>query len=199
MTQKLLIATRNHKKSKELQEILAGSGIQVLTLDDIAGMPEIVEDGQSFEENATKKAAVIAKLSGYTTLADDSGLEVDALNGAPGIYSARFAGENATDEENNQKLLKLLEDVAEPDRRARFVCVIAICQPDGTVRTVRGTCEGKIIFEPGGQGGFGYDPLFVPEGYSKTFAELSAEEKHRISHRGKALHAARPLLEEMVK
>jgi XTP/dITP diphosphohydrolase len=132
--------------------------------------------------------------AGILSLADDSGLEVDALQGKPGVYSARFAGEHATDEENNAKLLKLMESVPDEKRTARFVSVIAICDPQGHVETVRGECKGTIARIPAGNGGFGYDPLFIPQGYEQTYAQLSAEEKNRISHRGVALAKAVPVL-----
>lgn len=199
MPHDLLIATRNSKKKKELQEILGDLNIRLLTLDDIPEIPEVEEDGQTFEENAIKKASVTAVLSGYITLADDSGLVVDALGGDPGVYSARYAGVGSSDEDNNEKLLNMLATLKEQDRTARFICVIAICTPQGSINTVQGSCEGKILFSPSGQGGFGYDPLFIPEGFDKTFAELAAVEKNKISHRGKALQEAKPILEELFK
>ncbi len=197
MSRNLLIATRNQKKKRELQAILSLWDVELLTLDDIEGMPEIVEDGVSFEENAKKKAQTISTLSGYITLADDSGLEVDALGGAPGIFSARFAGPDANDEKNNQKLLYLLQPIADHERTARFVCVIAIATPEGSINTVKGICEGKIGKDAKGQGGFGYDPLFYPTGFKQSFAELSEEKKNQISHRGKALHQAQTILQQM--
>lgn len=191
--------TRNQKKKKELAEILSDLKVQVITLEEIdVEVPEIEEDGATFEENAVKKASITAKITGYICLADDSGLMVDALDGRPGVYSARFAGEKATDEQNNLKLLKMLADIPEDRRTARFVCVIAICTPEGETFTVRGECEGKIAFAPRGDKGFGYDPLFIPEGYNATFAELDAGEKSRISHRGKALAKAVAVIKELV-
>lgn len=199
MSTGLLLATRNNKKKIELQEILADLNIRIFNLEDISAIPEVEEDGQTFEENAIKKAIVTAKLSGFITLADDSGLEVDALGGRPGVYSARFAGNKANDRENNDKLLNLLKQVELAARTARFTCVIAIATPQGSVQTVRASCEGIIGFELHGRGGFGYDPLFIPNGFNKTFAELSAQEKHTISHRGKALKESRPILEDLFK
>ncbi|HEX3011765.1 MAG TPA: XTP/dITP diphosphatase, partial [Syntrophomonadaceae bacterium] len=166
----------------------------IVTLDDIEPLPEVEEDGVTFEANAIKKASINASLSGLVTLADDSGLVVDALDGKPGVYSARFAGEHANDEKNNQKLLALLNNIPEEQRTARFKCVIAICAPGGKTATVEGSCEGKIAIKPSGQQGFGYDPLFIPEGWEKSFAMLSGEEKNRISHRGKALQKALPII-----
>jgi len=198
MPQNLLIATRNQKKKRELQVILSAWNIKLLTLDDIEGMPEVEEDGATFSENALKKAQTIAQLSGCITLADDSGLVVDALGGAPGVFSARFAGVEANDKNNNLKLLNLMQNVPDEDRTARFICVIAVADPEGHVNTVQGVCEGKIGVTPKGQGGFGYDPLFIPSGFSKSFAELSDMEKNQISHRGKALQETKVLLERLL-
>jgi len=194
MRKQLLLATRNRHKKRELQELLADMEVEILTLKDVDPIPEVVEDGETFEANAVKKARATAMAAGILSLADDSGLEVDALQGKPGVYSARFAGEHATDEENNAKLLKLMESVPDEKRTARFVSVIAICDPQGHVETVRGECKGTIARIPAGNGGFGYDPLFIPQGYEQTYAQLSAEEKNRISHRGVALAKAVPVL-----
>ncbi|HOQ09488.1 MAG TPA: XTP/dITP diphosphatase [Syntrophomonadaceae bacterium] len=194
MRKQLLLATRNRHKKRELQELLADMEVEILTLEDVDPIPEVVEDGETFEANAVKKARATAMAAGILSLADDSGLEVDALQGKPGVYSARFAGEHATDEENNAKLLKLMESVPDEKRTARFVSVIAICDPQGHVETVRGECKGTIARIPAGNGGFGYDPLFIPQGYEQTYAQLSAEEKNRISHRGVALAKAVPVL-----
>ncbi|MBO8159837.1 XTP/dITP diphosphatase [Thermosyntropha sp.] len=191
----LLIATRNQKKKRELQNILTDLDIKVITLEEIdIDVPEIEEDGETFEENAIKKARVTADFTGYVCLADDSGLMVDALEGKPGVYSARFAGEKATDEENNQKLLTFMQGIEEEKRTAKFVCVIAICTPRGEVRTVKGECKGKIALEPRGDKGFGYDPLFIPDGFDLTFAELPEEVKNKISHRGRALREIVPVI-----
>jgi non-canonical purine NTP pyrophosphatase, rdgB/HAM1 family len=199
MTQNLLLATRNNKKKRELQIILGAWDINLLTLDEVAEIPEIEEDGTTFRENAIKKAVISAELSGCITLADDSGLIVDALGGAPGVYSARFAGPDASDDNNNRKLLGMLRNVPKDQRTARFVCVIAVASPDGRVQTVEGVCEGRIGTEHHGQGGFGYDPLFIPAGYLKTFAELTDTEKNMISHRGRALAAAKQLLQDFLR
>jgi len=189
----LVVATKNAGKLREIREIL-GSEYRLRSLADFPDVGEIVEDGRTFEANAIKKALVVACHTGHVSLADDSGLEVDALDGAPGVYSARFAGENATDEQNNRKLLKLLEDTPDAERTARFRCVIAVGAPDGSAQTAEGTAEGRILHSPRGKGGFGYDPLFLVSGIRRTFAELSPEEKNRLSHRGKALQAAVPML-----
>jgi len=194
---KLVLATKNSGKVREISELLAGCGIEVLSLNEFPFIGEIEEDGKTFKENAVKKATVTAGLTGLTALADDSGLEVDYLGGAPGVFSARFAGEEKNDRANNEKLLKLLAGVP-PDRRtARFQCVIAIARPGGPVYTVQGTCEGLIAGEPRGEGGFGYDPLFYLPEYGKTFAEIELALKNKISHRGKALAGARDILAKL--
>lgn len=195
MKQKLLIATRNKHKLREIHQIIEGLPYELLGLDDVEPIPEIIEDGETFEANALKKAMTTAKLTGIYTLADDSGLLVDALDGQPGVYSARFAGPEADDEKNNQKLLSMLRDIEEAHRTARFKCVIALASPDGQTQIVQGSCEGRIALEAAGQGGFGYDPLFVPDGFEQSFAALESGVKNQISHRAKALQAVRPLLE----
>lgn len=195
--QVIVMASHNQHKIKEIEAITKKFGMPVISRDD-AGVPpvEIVEDGETFEENSLKKAQEIQKLCGRITLADDSGLEVDYLGGAPGVYSARFAGEDGNDAKNNEKLLKLLDGLKKEDRKAKFVSVITMVFPDGEVLTARGECPGRIITAPAGENGFGYDPLFVPDGYDKTFAQLTAEEKNRISHRAKALEKLEQLLNE---
>lgn len=193
---KILLATRNPKKKRELEQILHNMQVEILTLDEIEEIPEIEEDGQTFEENAVKKATVSAALSGYVCLADDSGLVVDALGGQPGVYSARFSGDHADDESNNAKLLQMMAGVEDKDRTARFMCVIAVSDPQERVKTVSGSCEGKIARQATGTGGFGYDPLFIPDGFNQSFAQLSAEEKHSISHRGRALMKCSGLIQE---
>ncbi|HHW61684.1 MAG TPA: XTP/dITP diphosphatase [Syntrophomonadaceae bacterium] len=198
MSRRLLIATRNQHKLQEIQKILHDYPVQLISLNDIPPLPEVVEDGESFAENAVKKALENARLSGELTLADDSGLMVDALQGAPGVYSARYSGPDASDESNNQKLLRELKNIPLEERGAQFVCVIAAADPQGKVRTVQGICRGHITYQPCGEGGFGYDPLFIPEGYSCTFAELIPEEKNAISHRGRALRQIQTLLAEWI-
>lgn len=187
MMDKIVLATRNAHKVEELEALLEGEPIQILSLKDLPDLPEVVEDGETFEENAVKKAREICKFTGLPALADDSGLEVDLLGGAPGIYSARFSGPKATHADNNQKLLKELQDYPNQEERiARFRSVIALVLPDGTEKVVEGSCAGYILKELKGQEGFGYDPLFYVPEYEATFAELPMEVKNRISHRGRA-------------
>lgn len=185
---KIVLASRNQKKIKELRTLLSKEGfdIDILSLDDIGYYGDIEENGSSFEENAVIKASVPASL-GYIGIADDSGLCVDALDGAPGIYSARFAGEPCNDSENNRKLLAMLGDLPAEKRGACFVCTIAAVAPNGSRITVRGECRGRILTELHGKAGFGYDPLFFYDSLGKTFAELSQEEKNRVSHRAVAI------------
>lgn len=185
---KLVIATRNRHKLEEIREIFHIPWLEVVSAFDFPDVPDVVEDGETFEANAIKKAVTLAKATGLWALADDSGLEVDALNGAPGVYSARYAGEPVDYKANNRKLLQELRDA--PNRSARFRCVIALSNPAGETRVVDGRCEGTIGFEERGDKGFGYDPLFIPEGHTVTFAEMDAAAKHAISHRGRALRSA---------
>jgi len=194
---KLLVATSNRGKLAELRRMLADVPVEVLGLRDVFDEPmEIAEEGTSFEENAIHKARVVARASGLLTLADDSGLEVDALSGRPGVHSARFAGPNATDAENNRALLEALATSGEPPYTARFRCVLALVNPAKLDEPVlaKGACEGTIANEPRGLEGFGYDPLFVVEGLGRTMAELSPETKNQISHRARALRALLPEL-----
>ncbi|MGI6177104.1 MAG: XTP/dITP diphosphatase [Eubacterium sp.] len=187
---KVVIASRNRHKIEELETILGGLGFSSVPRDE-AGIPpfEVAEDGATFEENSFKKAEAIVKASGMPAIADDSGLMVDALDGAPGVMSARFAGEHGNTDANNKKLLALLDGVPDEKRTAKFVCVITLLFPDGKCITARGECPGKILTSPRGGNGFGYDPLFVPDGYDLTFAEMDEAEKNKISHRAKALSA----------
>ncbi|MEZ4516885.1 MAG: RdgB/HAM1 family non-canonical purine NTP pyrophosphatase [Chloroflexota bacterium] len=193
----LLVATHNPGKVQEYAEMLPGLDITWLTLDSAGIRDEVEETGQTFQENAELKAVAYAQQSGLFTLADDSGLEVDALDGRPGVLTARYGGPGLTPEERYRHLLAELEAV-EPDvRTARFRCTIALAGPDGEiVGTSSGVCEGEIALEPAGGGGFGYDPVFFLPGQGVTMAQLSAEEKHQISHRGQALRAIAPLLHE---
>lgn len=185
---KLIIATRNAHKLEEIRAIFDFQGLEVLSAFDFPEIPDVEEDADTFVGNAVKKAVEIAAATGCWTLADDSGLEVDALQGAPGVYSARYAGEPCDYAANNEKLLG---ELAGKDlRTARFKTVIALSDPAGNAKTVEGVCPGKIIDELRGTNGFGYDPLFVPDGYDQTFAELDASVKNRISHRANALAAA---------
>lgn len=194
----LIIATKNKNKVKEIKSLLRGLAINVLSLEDGSWkIPEIEEDGKTFQENAAKKAVVVARIVGKLCLADDSGLEVDSLGGKPGIYSARFAGSEATDRENNIKLLKLMQKVPLALRSAQFNCCIAIANPAGKVDTVSAICRGAIVFSERGTAGFGYDPLFVPNNYDKTFAQLGLDIKNKLSHRARALEKAKLVLEKI--
>lgn len=191
---RLVVATTNIGKLKEIESILAPLRLEIVPVSAYPGLPEIEEDGATFEENAVKKARLTAEATGEAALADDSGLEVDHLAGAPAVHSARFAGEPKSDAANNAKLLKLLEGVPWEKRTARFRCVVAVATPGGQVLTAEGMCEGYILSEPKGTGGFGYDPLFFVPEFGKTFAELSPKVKNRVSHRGAALEAIKEKL-----
>lgn len=195
----IIIATRNKGKIKEFSDFFEAYEINVKSLLDFEDVPEVEENGKSFEENAALKAEQIAHFLQHPVLADDSGLVVDYLDGEPGIYSARYAGVGSTDEENNQKLLKKLQNIPESKRSARFVCVLAISIPGENTVFFKGFCEGKIAFEPLGKNGFGYDPLFIPEGYEKTMAQLSPEEKNKISHRKNAFDRLRKTIGHIEK
>lgn len=182
-----VLASKNAHKAQEIMAIL-GEDYRILTqVDAGVGDVDVVEDGTTFEENAAKKAETIMKLTGKPTIADDSGLCVDFLDGAPGIYTARYAGENATDGENIQKLLTALDGVPDHQRGAQFVCVIAVAVPGEETRLFRGECPGRIAQEPKGEDGFGYDPVFYYEAYAMTLAEMESQEKNAISHRSQAL------------
>ncbi len=185
MKQIIVLATTNKGKLREMQNIFKAYPVELKTLSDFGPIPEVIEDGETFDDNAYKKAAFTARILGYPALADDSGLCVDALNGAPGVYSARYAGENATDADNVAKLLDAMAD--QENRKASFQCVISIALPTGPALTYEGICEGVLTREPAGENGFGYDPLFFFPAYNKTFAQISMEEKAKVSHRGKAL------------
>ena len=192
MTKEIVLATGNRHKVQEVSEILAPLGIHVISADEAGGMPDVVEDAGTFAGNAAKKALECARHLNRTVLADDSGLEVFALNGEPGVYSARYAGEGGNDGRNVVKLLGKLKGIE--DRSARFVCVIALASPDGVIGTAEGEVRGRIAQQPAGNGGFGYDPVFIPDGFNQTFGELPQETKNRLSHRANALKAALPLL-----
>lgn len=195
----LLIATRNKDKLKELRALLADLPLEVISSADIKQLPEVDEDRATIEENAVKKAVDTAKMAKRLTLADDTGLEVDALDGQPGVRSARFAGADVTYFENNKKLLQKLKGVPLDKRTARFRCVIALADQNGLVDKVEGICNGTIMEEERGGGGFGYDPLFIPDGQVKTFAELPLDVKNRISHRAKALQKAWAVLSRYLR
>ena len=197
----LLVGTTNPGKLAEIEAALAGLPIRIKSLGSFDTWPEIAEDGATFAENALKKARALAEFSGYLTLADDSGLEVDALDGAPGIYSARYSGEDANDRRNNEKLLEVMRGAREEKRTARFVCVLALCAPNSTGQKewiVREQCEGRIAFALKGENGFGYDPLFYYPPFGKTFGEIDRETKATVSHRGKALKKLAEMLPLLV-
>lgn len=191
----LLLGTRNPGKVKEITSILGDAGWSFSSLQEFPSLEAAEENGVSYAENAIAKAVFYACATGMCALADDSGLEVDALGGVPGIYSARYAGENASDADRRMLLLSDLARTGDTDRRARFVSAVAIADSEGKVLNVsEGICAGRIIFEPRGTGGFGYDPLFVPDGYDQTFAELADTVKNRISHRARALFRTKEFL-----
>lgn len=196
MSSVIVAATKNRHKIQEIEAITQEFGMSIISRDE-AGVPdiEINEDGETFEENSYKKAFEIMKLCNNITIADDSGLEVDCLDGAPGVYSARFAGRDGDDDANNRKLTELIKDVPYEQRTGRFVSVITMVFPDGETISARGEVEGHLLTEKRGNSGFGYDPLFVPEGYDMTFGELGPEIKNSISHRSRALARLRELLD----
>ncbi|MDR5683777.1 MAG: XTP/dITP diphosphatase [Armatimonadota bacterium] len=195
----LVIATRNPGKLRELQRILDDLPFELRTLRDYPDLPVLPEEGAMYAENAVSKAVTVARWTGEIALADDSGIEVDYLEGRPGVHSARFLGDDATDEDRNREVLRRLEGVPPESRTARYRAVVAVAFPDGSVRTFEGVCEGMIARTPRGEGGFGYDPIFYVPELDRTVAELSPEEKDRISHRGQALRAARGFLAELAR
>ena len=197
----LVVATSNQGKIREIKELLKDLPIEVKTLKDFPPISPPEEKGETFFENALEKAKYYAKHTGEVCLADDSGLVVDALGGEPGVYSSRYAGPDADDEKNNQKLLEKMKNVPFEERDARFVCVIVVCAPDGKFIKSEGVWEGKIAFEPRGSHGFGYDPLFLVKEYNfeKTAAELEPKEKNRLSHRAKALKAIKELIPKFLE
>ncbi len=194
----IVLATRNRKKVEEISRIFKDRGIIFLTLDDFPSCPEVEEDAGTFEGNAVKKALTIVSCTEKAAIADDSGLEVYALDGAPGVLSARYAGPDADDSANNERLLEAMKHLPDGKRRGRFVCCIAFALPNGTVNTFTGFSEGTIGRHECGRSGFGYDPLFYPQGKSKTFAEMLPEEKDMLSHRKMALDQLRDYLEHFV-
>lgn len=189
----IVVATRNPKKMEEIERIL--KGVTLFSVDDFPGCPEVEESGDTFEGNAVKKALTVSGHTGGPAIADDSGLEVYALGGAPGVFSARYAGEGASDRENFEKLLTEMDSIDDDRRGARFVCVIALVFPDGTLKTFHGHVEGRIGRAPLGTAGFGYDPVFYPEGHDRTFAQMSPQEKDVMSHRAKALRKLKEYFE----
>ncbi|MDD5692726.1 MAG: RdgB/HAM1 family non-canonical purine NTP pyrophosphatase [Candidatus Omnitrophica bacterium] len=197
MTQ-LVVATRNRKKLAEIKEILKGLKVELHSLDSYKTAPKVREDGRSFQENAVKKAVKLARFTGKLCLGEDSGLCVDALGGAPGIYSARFSGRDKSDLKNNLKLLEMLKGLPLTERKAHYSCAVALADKKGLVGVVEGSCSGLIAFEPKGSAGFGYDPLFYIPKHKKTFAQLGEKIKHTMSHRFHALKKARPLIKRYV-
>lgn len=181
----LVLATTNQNKVREFKQFVADFPVEIKSLSDFGPLPEAIEDGSTFDENAYKKALHYSKVLGIPAIADDSGLAVEALSGAPGVRSARYAGDDATDQDNCRKLLAEME--GETNRKAAFVCVLSIAVPSGPALTYEASCEGTILDAPRGSNGFGYDPLFYYEPFGKTFAEISMEEKNKVSHRGKVL------------
>ncbi|MFC1443995.1 RdgB/HAM1 family non-canonical purine NTP pyrophosphatase [Streptacidiphilus sp. N1-10] len=200
MTDRLILATRNAGKVVELRTILgdAGLGVELVGADAYPEIPDVVETGVTFAENALLKAHALAQATGFPAVADDSGLCVDVLGGAPGIFSARWAGRHGDDKANLDLLLAQLGDIAAPHRAAHFACAAALALPDGTERVVMGRLRGTLRFEPVGTNGFGYDPILQPDGYEVTCAELSPEEKNAISHRGEAFRGLVPVVRELV-
>lgn len=192
----LIVATRNKDKCKELQALLQDLGVRIRTIGDFPGAPDVVEDGTTCEANAIKKAQSAARFTGLPAIADDTGLEVAALDGRPGVYAARYAGESATYEDNWRKLLRELNGVPVSRRQARFVTAAAIAYPDGRVQMALGTLDGVITEQPRGTAGFGYDPVFLVPEKEKTLAEMTPEEKNQVSHRARAFQRAKELLQE---
>lgn len=192
---KLVLATRNKDKVREIREKFTDLRLEILTLSDLAPIPPVDEDGRTIEENAVKKARTVFEYTGLPTLADDTGLEVDYLDGIPGVRSSRFAGEGARYSDNNRKLLQLMEGVPEEKRGARFRCVMALADGNGVI-TAQGICRGKILTGMRGQNGFGYDSIFFVPEYGKTFAEMTLTFKNKISHRGKALEKIKGIIQD---
>jgi XTP/dITP diphosphohydrolase len=197
MSKIIVLATTNKNKLLEFNNILHDFEVEIISVSEFGPIPPAIEDGLTFDENAYKKAHHTARILGLPAIADDSGLVVHALNGEPGVFSARYAGSNSTDDENINKLLKKMK--GKKDRRASFKCVLSIAVPSGPALTYEGQCDGIIIEEKRGNNGFGYDPIFLVEKYGKTFAELSMEEKNPISHRGRALADFKSEVEKVVK
>ena len=196
---KIVFASRNEGKVKEIENMLEGMDIELVSLKNYKSVPEIVEDGESFHQNALKKAKTVSEITGETVLADDSGLQVDALGGEPGIHSARYAGNQASDEENNNKLLAKLKDIPPEKRDAYFCCVLVIYKHDGTYYSFEGKWRGIIIDDRRGDNGFGYDPIFYVPELKKTAAELPPEVKNKVSHRGQAFSGLKESLPEIIK
>lgn len=199
LPEKILIATSNQGKVREIRDLVKDLPIVFLSLSNVGEAPEVVEDGLTFEDNALKKARALAAATGLVTLADDSGLCIDALEGRPGIHSARYAGEGASDEEKCARILQEMENIPDASRTARFVCAMALVTPQGEEKIFRGSCEGRITREPRGTEGFGYDPIFYFEESGCTFAEMARQSKNQVSHRGRALQAFARFLEDVAQ
>ena len=200
MKRKIVISTGNQHKVDEIKNILKDLPFEVISKNQL-GIEnlQVIEDGNTLEENSIKKAKALSEMTDYMVIADDSGLFVDALDGQPGIYSSRYGGQEANDSKNNERLLKELKHISLEERTGRFRTVIALIKEDKEVITIEGECKGSIAFEKKGQGGFGYDPVFMPDGYDKSFAELGKDFKNQISHRAKALDKLKKLLLELIK
>ena len=194
----LVVATKNKKKLSEIKDILKNTNLKLFSLDAYKDVPRVRENGKTFQENAIKKAVKLARFTGEFCLGEDSGLCVDALDGAPGIYSARFSGKDKSDLRNNLKLLKLLTGLSLSKRKARYVCAVALADKHGLIGVVEGDCSGLIAFEPKGNAGFGYDPLFYIPKYKKTFAQLGEKVKHKMSHRYYALKKAKRIIQKYI-
>ncbi|MFC1836089.1 XTP/dITP diphosphatase [Thermodesulfobacteriota bacterium] len=197
LPEKILLATGNAGKVKEIRHLVSDLRINLLSLADVVDPPDVIEDGDTFEANALKKARVLSNETGLVSLADDSGLCVDALDGRPGVLSARYAGDDASDEDKFKMLLREMADVSEDRRTARFVCVLALVWPDGPEEIFRGECEGLITHEPNGTAGFGYDPVFYYPAAGCTFSQMELTEKNQVSHRGRALKLLAEYLTEL--
>ncbi len=200
MERKIVISTGNQNKIGEIKNILKDLPFELISKEELGLRDiEIIEDGDSLEENSIKKAEALSKMTDYMVIADDSGLFVDALNGQPGVYSSRYGGEEGNDSKNNERLLKELKNIPLEDRKGHFSTVIALIKENKEIITIEGQCNGSISLEKRGQGGFGYDPLFIPEGFDKSFAELGVDVKNRISHRSKALDALKEYLFKLIE
>ena len=195
----LIVATKNKKKLQEIDELLKGLGLKIRSLADYPDAPRIIENGKTFSENAVKKAVKIARFTKKLTLGEDSGLCIDALGGKPGVFSSRFSGKSKSDAKNNEKVLRLLKRVPLRDRRAHYVCAVALADENGLIAVVEGKCHGVIGFEEKGYSGFGYDPLFVIPKFKKTFAQLGIRIKHTMSHRFHALTKARKIVQKYIE
>jgi len=196
--QELLVATKNQGKIREIRELLKEFDFKITSLDDYPDMPEIIEDGLTFAANAIKKAATISQYTKRLVMGEDSGLEVKALKNRPGVHSARYSGENATDRKNNQKLLRELRGVPLKKRQARYRCFVALTDAKGIVAVLNGSCSGLIALRPKGQNGFGYDPLFLLPKYNRTFGELDPAVKSKISHRARAMKKVKKVLQNLI-